>query len=136
MKLNNQEIWLAYPNLEKLAGMALPVKASLPIAVIVSKLRTPYMVIDSERQKLVRKYGKVDTKTKQVTVSYDNENAGEFAREFGELLIREWPEDFTFEKVKLPEKAWANCEKCQHIMEVPFLVDANSLVPLKDKFIE
>lgn len=136
MKLNNQEIWLAYPNLEKLAKLNFPVRISFAIAVFVSKLRQPYMIIDGERQKLVRKYGKIDPKTNTVSVNYDSENAGDFAKEFGELLIKEWPDDFILEKVKLPDKVFATCEKCSHITEVPFLIDANSLLPLKDKFIE
>jgi len=136
MKLNNQEIWLAYPNLENLARLNLPSKTSLGIAILVSKLRAPYMVIDGERQKLVHKYGKLDPQAKTISVRYDNENAGEFAREFGEMLIKDWPDDFILDKVKLPDKVWATCKKCGHIEETPFLIDANTLVPLKDKFIE
>lgn len=136
MKLNNQEIWLAYPNLEKLAKLNLPINVSLAIALLVSKFRQSYLIIDGERQKLVRKWGKIDPKINMVSVNFDNENAGDFAREFGELLIKEWPEDFTIEKVKLPDRVFATCGKCGHIMELPLLIDANSLLPLKDKFIE
>ena len=136
MKLNNQEIWLAYPNLEKLAKLNLPARTSLGVAVLVSKLRHPYSVIERERQKLVQKWGKADPEAKTVTVKFDDENAGDFAREFGELLIKEWGEDFTIEKVKLPDKVYGTCGKCNHVTEFPLLLDANSLLPLKDKFIE
>ena len=136
MKLNNQEIWLAYPNLEKLAKLNFPVKTSFAIAVLLSKLIRPYSVIEMERQKLVRKWGKVNPKTNTVAVAFDDENAGDFAREYGELLATDWGEDLTIEKVKLPDKVVGTCEKCNHVTELPFLYDANSLLPLKDKFIE
>ncbi len=136
MKLNNQEIWLAYINLEKLAKLDLPVRASLAITVLLSKLQQPFRVVDGERQKLVRRYGKIDTKTNTVTVDFNDENAGDFAREYGEILALEWGEDFTFEKVKLPDKVFGTCGKCGHIMEFPLLLDANTLLPLREKFIE
>ncbi len=136
MKLNNQEIWLAYPNLEKLARLNLPARVSLAIAVFASKLQRPFLVIDGERQKLIRKYGKLDTKAATYSVDYNNEHAGDFAKEFGEILTQDWGEDFTIGKVKLPDKVTTICEKCGHVIETPFLIDANSLLPLKDKFIE
>jgi hypothetical protein len=136
VKLNNQEIWLAYPNLEKLAKMNLPVKTSLAIATCVAKLRQPYMVIEEERQKIVRRYGKANPESKTMSVDYGSEYAGEFAKEFGELLATEWSEDFTFGKIKLPDKAISACPKCNQVTEVPFLFDANSLLPLREKFLE
>lgn len=136
MKLRNQEIHLAYPNLEKLAQIQLPIKVSLGIATLISKLRQPYLVIEGERQKLVRKYGTLDPKTKQINVSLDSPQAGDFAREYGELLIQEWEDDIKFTKVILPQSLKVICEGCKQQKEIPFVMDSNTLLPLREKFID
>ncbi len=136
MKLRNQEIYLAYTNLEKISQMKLPVKESFGIAVLMSKLRQPYQVIDHERQKLVMKYGVLDPKTKQISVSMDSENAGDFAREYGQILAEMWEDDIEFKKVVLPQSLTVICEQCKHKTEIPFVIEPNTLLPLRDKFVE
>ncbi len=136
MKLQNQEIWLAFPELLKLAKIKLPVKASLGIGVLLSKLYNPYTIIERERAKLVSHYGIKNKEGNQVTVDFDNPNAGDFAREFGQLLNMEWEEDIQFERVKLPLKIAIPCPSCKRNMETDFLIESQTLLPLKEHFIE
>ncbi len=136
MKLQNQEIWLAYAKLVELSKIKFPIKTSLGIAKLLIKLRQPYAAIEHERSKLVNHYGVENKATRQVTVSLDSPKAGDFAREFGELLTEYWDEEIEFEKVKLPEKITGNCDACHHNMDVVFLLDPETLMPLTEKFVE
>ncbi len=120
MKLRNQEIWLAYSNLAKVWKLDLPAKTSLGISYILSKLQTPYLVIENERKKLVMKYGVLHPDQKQVSVAPGSENEGDYSREFAEVLVSEWPDEFEFEKVKV----------------LGSLIDTNTLLPLRGKFLE
>lgn len=94
------------------------------------------MVIEGERKKLVNKYGILDPKTNLISVDLNGENAGDFAREYGEILTEEWGDDLVFKKVILPKAIITNCEKCNHKIEIAFLIEPNTLLPLKDKFVE
>lgn len=134
MKLQNQEIWLAYPNLKKLAQMALPVETSLGIAKQVRALQIPYSVIEFERKRMVNHYGV--EKNGQVSVEQDSPCAGDFAVKFGGFLTEYWEDDILIEKVKLPSKIGAACESCGHVMEVVFLIDPQVLLPLVENFVE
>ncbi len=136
MKLKNQEIWMAYPNLLKLSQFKFPVKTGLQIGYLVSKLDAPYKVIEQERRKLVNLYGKVVKGTDQTNVDLKSPEAGDFSREFGELLMQEWPDEFEFERIKLPEKVDVKCEGCERVLEFPFLVDPQTLMPLQETFLE
>ncbi len=136
MRLQNQEIWLAFPELLKLSKVKLPVKASLGIGVLLTKLYNPYTIIEQERTKLVGHYGVTSKEGNQTTVGFDNPNAGDFAREFGQLLNMEWEEDIEFERVKLPKEISCLCPSCKRNMEIPFLIDPQTLLPLKEHFIE
>ena len=123
MRLQNQEIWLAFPKLTELYKIRLPVETSLGIARLLSKLQQSYAIIEGERVKLIYHYGVENKEAKQVTVELDSPNAGDFALEFGELLTLEWGEDVQFEKIKLPEK-------------IETSIDPQILLPLLEKFVE
>jgi len=120
VKLRNQEIWLAYSNLAKVWKLDLPAKTSLDISYILSKLQTPYLVIENERKKLIRKYGVLHPDGKQISVDPGSENEGDYSREFAEVLVSEWPDEFEFEKVKVQSS----------------IIDANTLLPLREKILE
>lgn len=66
MKVTNGEIFNSVKSLNKLAGMKLPVKTSLQVAKLASKLSEPLKEIDSVRQGLVKTYG----------ISFEPDDAG------------------------------------------------------------
>ncbi len=136
MKLLNQEIWLAYPNLMKLGKVTFPVKVSLGLARLAAKLQGPYIVIERERAKLVKKYGVTDEAGKKITVPNDSGAAAPFALELSELLMTEWPDDLQLEKVILPQKVTDKCEHCGQPIEKVYLIDSQILIPLAEHFVE
>ena len=123
MKLTNQEIWLAYPNLMQLYKLKIPFATGIAIGLLLFKLQQPYTIIENERQRLLNRYGVSDGKV--VTIAQDSPNAGDFAVEFGGLLTVEWPEEFEFEKVKLPSDMLSYGAGIQ-----------NAIIPLREYFIE
>lgn len=133
MKLTNQDIWLAYPSLKQLSQITLPLDVSLGIARQIKLLQFPYATIEHERKELISKYG--IQKDSQVIVDVSSPHAGDFALEFGNLLIEYWDEDIEIERVALPNKVESVCEECGHKTEVVFLVEPNILVPLYRYFI-
>lgn len=135
MKLYNQEIWLAYSKFMELSKIKFPVKTSLEIARLLAKLQQPYAIIEHERAKLVNHYGVKSLDTKTVSIDPSSLEAGDFARDFGELLTLEWADDIPFERVKLPEKTVDKCPSCKQDLEVTFRIDAQILLPL-EKFVE
>jgi len=136
MKLKNGEIWKAYPKLVELSKVKLPIKPSIAVAKLVNKLQQPYAVVDGERGKLVSKYGKEDEKTKQTSISVQDENWEVFIKELDEMFDMEWDDEIQFNKVKLPEKITDTCDKCNHNMDVTFQVEPETLIPLEGKFVE
>jgi len=135
VRLQNQEIWLAYPKLKELAKTELPVEVSIGIARLIGQLQMPYAQIETTRRALVTKYGKED-KNHQINVDSYGETAGDFALEFGELLHANWPKDIHIERVKLPLKVSHSCPECGHEMELSYLIDPQILVPLVEHFVE
>lgn len=136
MELKNGEIWKAYPQLAELSKIKLPVKCSLGVATLANKLSQPYTVIEGERVKLVRKYGKEDETTKQLSISVEDENWMAFIKDLEELLDTQWGEEIKFEKIILPEKIAGTCDKCNHNMDVVFQIEPETLMPLVGKFVE
>jgi hypothetical protein len=133
VKLQNQDIWLAYPNLKRLQQVEFPLEVSLGIAKQIKALQIPYSVIEFERKRLVNHYGV--EKDGQVTVDNDSPQAGDFAVAFGNLLTEVWGEDIPIERVTLPAKVESTCEDCGHKREVVFLIDPQILIPLFEDFI-
>ncbi len=136
MKLQNQDIWLAYPKLVELSKIQFPVKISLGLAKLAMKLQQPYAVIEHERIKLVNRHGVEDKEKKTVTIDAGSPESGDFAREFGELLNAHWDDDFQLKKVKLPKKIVATCEGCGKKTTATFLINPQLLMPLQGYFVE
>ena len=136
MQLTNQEIWLAYPNLLKLAKVTFPVKMSLGLAKLAAKLQGPYIIIERERAKLVKKYGKMDEAKTKITVPPDAEVAAAFALELSELLMTEWQDDLQLEKVNIPQIMRGKCEHCGQPTDIVVLIEPNILIPLAEHFVE
>jgi hypothetical protein len=135
MKLQNQDIWLAYPKLVELSNADFPIDVSAGIARQLKALQAPYAIIEHERIQLVNRYGKKD-KSGQVSVDRSNRHAGEFAAAFGGYLAGDWGEDIPIERVALPSKITSTCEACGQIHEVIFQIDPQVLLPLLEHFIE
>ena len=136
MKLTNQEIWLAYPNIMKLAKVTFPVKVSLGLARLGARLQGPYTIIERERAKLVKKYGVMDEAKTKITVATDGDTASAFALELSELLMTEWYEDVQLEKVVIPKKMLGKCERCGQPMDIVCLIEPQILIPLAEHFVE
>lgn len=135
MKLLNQEIWLAYPKLVALSKIPLPIKSGLQIGLLLAKLQQPYIAIERERAKLVNRYGIEDSNTHMQHVEFDNPKAGDFAVQFGGLLMQDWAEDIEFEKAKIFTLMSGDCPHCKGAIDIPFVIDPQILLPLQEKFI-
>ncbi len=136
MRLINQEIWLAYPNVMKLCEVTFPVKVGLGLAKLAARLQGPYAVIERERAKLVKKYGIKDESGKKITVPPNGDVASVFALELSELLMTEWSDNIEIEKVIIPEKMPAKCPHCNQPMDIVVLIEPQILIPLAEHFVE
>ncbi len=132
MKLLNGDIFLAQEPLKTLVEQKLPVMVSYKLAKLVMKLNEQFKVIEEVRNGLIKKYGTADEKG-QTLVKQDGENWTKFVAEFNELMAQEV--EIVLEKVKLPEKVAATCDKCNHNMDKPLEIEAKTLMAL-DKFVE
>ena len=132
MKVKNGDIFLAREPLAKLMEVKLPVKASYQVAKLANKFNEQLKVIDEVRNGLIRNYGEKDDKG-QTKVSQDNPNYQKFIDEFTELLDQEV--EIVIEKVRLPEKVAATCDKCNHNMDRLLELEPSILMSL-EKFVE
>ena len=132
-ELTNREIWRAYPAMLELSRVKLPVRASMELAKMVSKLEKPHGTIDKERVKLLEKY--IDKKKGEKSMAVNDPKYQDFMKDFDEMLDMVWGE-FKIDKVKLPEKIAGTCDKCNHNMDVAFLIESSILIPLQEKFVE
>ena len=98
-KITNGEIFGAYPNLEKLSGLKLPIKVSFQLAKLINAVRQPFQDVDKVRVGLIQKYG--TKKDNQMVIGPESEKWSEFVTEFVELMAIEV--ELEFEKVILPE---------------------------------
>lgn len=134
MKLSNGEIFMAREPLAKLMEQKFPVKVSYNLAKMANKLNEQLKVIDEVRNGLIKTYGKPDEDNpQQLTVAQDSENFPKFMEEFAELMNQEV--ELVFDKVKLPEKVAATCDKCSHNMDKSLEIEPNILLTL-EKFVE
>ena len=102
MELNNGEIWMAKPALDKLMQLDLPWKTSLAMSKLSMKLNTEYLPIEQTRLGLVKKYGKVDKgNPEMMRVDASNGNYPKYMEAFVELMNTEVKVDI--EKVMSPE---------------------------------
>ena len=103
MKVTNGEIYNSVESLNKLAGMKLPVKTSLQVAKLVSKLNEPLKEIDSVRQGLVKTYGISFEKDEAGNTTIKSETEGnviKYITEMNELVSLET--ELVVDKIKLP----------------------------------
>ena len=131
MKLKNGEIFGAAQPLSKLMDEKFPVKVSLGLAKLVNKLNVELKAIEEVRQGLVKRYGK--EVNGQLRVDQEGENFQKFISELNELFDQEV--EVVFEKVKLPEKVAATCDKCSHNMDKMLEIEPSILVAL-EKFVD
>jgi len=132
VKLTNGDIWGAQEPLKKLVEQKFPVMVSYKLAKLVTKLNEQFKVIEEVRNGLIKKYGETDDKG-TISVKQEGEGWTKFVEEFNELMSQEV--EVVIEKVKLPEKVAATCDKCNHNMDKPFEIEPNILISL-DKFVE
>ncbi len=132
MRVKNGDIFLAREPLQKLMEVKLPVKASYQVAKLANKLNEQLKVIDVVRNGLIKNYGETDERG-QGSIKQDSPNFQKFVDEFSELLEQEV--EIVFEKVKLPEKVAATCDKCNHNMDKPLELEPSILMAL-EKFVE
>ena len=123
MELTNGEIFGATKTLEELFTMELPVRTSMSIAKLSTKLSELFQSIDKVRNGLVARYGGPDVKTNQITITPDSENWLKFIAELNELMAQKV--EIVFDKIKLP----------QVIEGKPLMIKPSSLAML-DKFVE
>ena len=134
MKLNNGDIFTAREPLAKLMEQKFPVMVSYKLAKMTSKLNEQLKVIDEVRNGLSKTYGKADKDNpQQISVPQDSRGFSKFMEEFGTLMNEEV--EVVFDKVKLPEKVAATCDKCSHNMDKSLEIEPNVLMAL-DKFVE
>ena len=134
MKLTNGDIFNAREPLQKLMGERFPVRVSYGLAKMANKLNEQLKVIDEVRNGLIKTYGTPDPENSQnIRVDPADKNFEKFAEEFNELMAQEV--EIVFEKVRLPEKVAATCDKCSHNMDKMLEIEPNILMAL-EKFVE
>ncbi len=134
MKLDNGTIFMAREPLQKLMEQKFPVVVSYKLAKMTCAINEQLKVIDEVRNGLIKTYGKADKENpQQISVPQDSKDFPKFMEEFATLMNQEV--DVVFDKVKLPEKVAATCDKCSHNMDKAFEIEPNILMAL-DKFIE
>ena len=123
MELTNGEIFNATKTLEELFTMELPVRTSMSIAKLSTKLSELFQSIDKVRNGLVTRYGAMDIKTNQLSITPESENWSKFISELNELMAQKT--ELVFDKIKLP----------QVIEGKPLMIKPSSLAML-GKFVE
>jgi len=88
MELTNGEIFGATKTLEELFSMELPVRTSMAIAKLSTKLSELFQSIDKVRNGLVTRYGAMDIKTNQLSITPESENWTKFILELNELMAQ------------------------------------------------
>ncbi|KKK80420.1 hypothetical protein LCGC14_2823650 [marine sediment metagenome] len=133
MKLNNGEIFSAWDALNRLTpeGTKFPVKVSLGIVKLRTKLSDSYKEIEEVRNGLVKTYG--EEKDGQTIVDSKDKNYPKFVDEMNELFAQE--AEVVIEKVKLPEKVAATCDACKHNMDKMLEIEPSVLMAL-ERFVE
>lgn len=133
MELNNGEIFSAWDALNRLTpeGTKFPVKVSLGIVKLRTKLSDAYKEIEEVRNGLIKTYG--EEKDGQIMVDPKGENLPKFVEEMNELFAQEV--EVVFDKVKLPEVVALTCDKCSHNMDKMLEIEPSVLGAL-EKFVE
>ncbi len=136
MKLNNGEIYGDWDALNRLTpeGTKFPVKVSLGIVKLRTKLGDAYKEIEEVRNGLIKTYGTPDPENAQnIKVEQDSKNFPKFAEEMNELFAQEV--EVVFDKINLPEMVASTCDKCSHNMDKMLEIEPSVLGAL-EKFVE
>ena len=137
MKVKNRDIIGAKTALAEMFQMKLPLRASLAVARLDTKLKEPIDVFVKVRDGLMARYeierqpstdGLVQFQSKQGQESLDK-----FLSEFNELLDSEI--ELVVDKVRLPEKIAATCDACKHNMDKQLEIEPSILAAL-EHFVE
>jgi len=123
MELTNAEVFNAVKNFGEIFEMELPVRTSMSVAKLMTKLNDTFIAIDKVRNGLVTRYGSPDVQTNQVGIKPEDESWPKFIEELNELMAQKT--EIVFEKVKLP----------QEINGKPLMLKPSMLMQL-DKFVE
>lgn len=148
MLLTNEEIFETKVPLMRILEQKFPVKVSFALAKLASKIQDKLKDIEIVRNQLINTYGennriaelleKVDDKGNAVKgsngepVMIPNPVYPKFLEELNELLAIEV--EVVFDKVRLPEKVAATCDKCSHNMDRVFEIEPSILMALS-KFV-
>lgn len=136
MKVTNRELTEAKGALDKLLQEKMPVRVSWGLAKLSKKVGEPIEAFILVRDGLFKKYNVKPTQNEEGVVSLTSEvdgNLEKFSEEFKELL--DLTVELVVEKVKLPEKVAATCDKCNHNMDKQFEIEPVILMAL-EKFVE
>jgi hypothetical protein len=152
--LTNGEIYAMATPLGELMNQKLPVRVSYKLANLGAKIEGQLKIINETRKSLIRKHGtgepgqeiltptvpdldgegkpKVGEDKKELTKP--NPAMQAFSADFAEVLDEtvdiEWED-----KIKLPEKVAATCDKCHHNMDKDLEIEPRILMAVA-KFVE
>ena len=142
MKVKNEELYSANNALGTLVDIKLPLRASLQVAKLTTKIADKLKPVEEVRKGLIRNNeitgeegGIKSSKAEHKSWDYSKaipENVEKFINEFNELMAME--EEFVFEKIKLPENIASTCDACHHNMSKSLEIEPRILMAL-DKFI-
>jgi len=162
MKLTNEKIFRASSGMRQLFATRrlFPVMVSNKLAKLAQLLDEKMEVINQTQKELVKKYGEKDEITGQLQIArfinkmdeagnkiFDDKKEPvkvfnpafeKYEEEWAEFRKQEEEITFTWnppEKIKLPEKIAATCDKCHHNMDRVLEIEPEILFALAD-FIE
>ncbi len=142
MKLSNGEVFVAWDGLDRIMQERLPVKVSMGLARIRTAIFPAYKEIAEVRDNLVKMHGEDLPNGQKGLVGPGNPEGKPaspgwpaFVEANTTLMNTEREEDFTIEKVKLPDKVSYICSSCKHVEERTFEIEGAVIIAL-EKFIE
>jgi hypothetical protein len=86
MEITNGEIWIAREPLSKILQKEWPVKTAFQLAKLSREIHTGFILIETMRNDLIKKYGKLNEETKRVEIAQNSENWPMFVNDWTELL--------------------------------------------------
>jgi hypothetical protein len=137
MKLKNGEIYNAVDKLNHLITCRLPVRTSLEVAKLTTRLNGLTVPLNQVRDNLKKQYHIKFSPNGDGTVKVEADtakNLDKFREEMTTLMEQE-SEELEISKIKLPEKVASACDKCHHNMDKELEIEPVVLMAL-DKFVE
>ena len=134
MKATNLQVWLAGIPMAQLGQVKLPVRTALAVAKLQNKLADVRKPIEEVRKQLVEKHAEKDEHDKPIKMENGNiklADSESFSKEFDALMAMECDIEFAAEKIKLPERVSATCDKCHHSMDRAFEIEPGILAALE-----